>query len=972
MNKIKIFFSLLLAVVGMNVQAEPTFSNTKVYSIKNKSTNNYLLAQDGKLWTSAKAGIPYSANDPRFQWVIFNDETGVFLYNIGQGGWVNNTTNAPSQGNHWVIETSGTLSYIDFLADGEYVSLRDADHTSSGSAYLHNNEGYATGITNWNPSPESPASGWLIEEIRELTAAQTADLAALQAYSASVSGIIPVIDALRAITNAEANAVGALRATDEDIANLNTYIANYQVAEAQALVNSLETISLSNNKKYILKTPRGYLNASATAASASKTDHVEWAVIQYNNTDHYYFYDTANNKFLGTANLNSVDTPDWYYNVAPWGNNPCEFKITNKSNTNNGKLLQMDGTPTLTTTSGWTIKDNGNVWTICEADDYTIPQNVMDAISLYENQANVTVLHKYGNTVLNTENFKLDTSKSEARTWQPTPFIPANRVGVENDITTHDITGDTEITVNYTCAESALPFATSDLSAGFKNDTKFYTMKIRGNKNVVYSTADNYAKNDQAEPGLTAGKYFAFTGDNITGFKIYNLEAGKDKAFGNDKTFKAAGQLLYLENNDNAYFFIEAGSTTNYINDNNSTLGYWNTSAAKTDGGGKIQFIEAAEEDLLNSAKQTFLGGVGATQTSGQIGDYTQAYIDVVKPIAELNDLEAVLTYEGEHAPDAEYILPTPNAFYAIKDYRYNTYADGSSFPVANKVSHTTAEAGLSASQIWYFDNEMKGYCLGTGYGIKNCTEKAGIDDAQVFTFEIKDVTKIPATFAVRVPNNNINSYWYVWNTGSEKYGSIDRNGATYTANNCQFYIEKVTTLPITIGETGYASLNLPVATTIPAGVEAWYASATAVDGVIALKKITDDILPANCAVILYTATPNTYDFTITTGGTATSDFSGTIAAELKPATGTTYVLGKVNDAVGLYEYTGTSLPGFKMYYHDATGGNIRLQFDEITTAISAAKDNTLREGVMYNLSGQRVTKANGIVIVNGKKLVVK
>ena len=43
-----------------------------------------------------------------------------------------------------------------------------------------------------------------------------------------------------------------------------------------------------------------------------------------------------------------------------------------------------------------------------------------------------------------------------------------------------------------------------------------------------------------------------------------------------------------------------------------------------------------------------------------------------------------------------------------------------------------------------------------------------------------------------------------------------------------------------------------------------------------------------------------------------------------------------------------------------------------MTTAIEAAESRTMEDGVMYNLNGQRVTRANGLVIVNGKRIVVK
>ena len=139
----------------------------------------------------------------------------------------------------------------------------------------------------------------------------------------------------------------------------------------------------------------------------------------------------------------------------------------------------------------------------------------------------------------------------------------------------------------------------------------------------------------------------------------------------------------------------------------------------------------------------------------------------------------------------------------------------------------------------------------------------------------------------------------------------------------------------------------------------------------VSLRKITDGVLPANCPVILYAATAGTYNFDVTDdAGTFSSLFSGTVAAIANPSN--TLVLGKNGEGeVGLYAYTGAYIPGFKMYYQ-GTADEVRLNFNATTTAIEAAKRADMREGEMYNINGQQVTKANGLVIVNGKKFVVK
>ena len=422
------------------------------------------------------------------------------------------------------------------------------------------------------------------------------------------------------------------------------------------------------------------------------------------------------------------------------------------------------------------------------------------------------------------------------------------------------------------------------------------------------------------------------------------------------------------------------------MNDNQNKLAYWVSSAGATDEGGNITFAVADTYDLLKSAKMTFIGAAERVSTTGQVGDYTKAYVKSVDKIVDqveaLSTLEEVLAYSGPPTPAVEYILPEAGNFYAIRDHRYDNYVDGSGFnagtpsAMKGKVNHTAKSGDLTAGQIWYFDANMKGYCFATGFGLDKATEKAAVDAAQVFTFELKqDKTDMPKTFAVRVPNSSTNAYWYIWDQGNVNHGSVDRNGTTYSANNCQFYVEKITSLPVTIGAFYYASINLPVATYVPAGVEAWVAESEA-SGTVVLKKVKadvwdDTILPAECPAILYASTPGTYNFKTTSSpGEATSIFSGTVAAIANPTDA--MVLGKDDDGhVALYPYTGAYIPGFKMYY-EGTTSQVRLDFNATTTAIEAAKRADMREGEMYNINGQQVTKANGLVIVNGKKFVVK
>ena len=101
-------------------------------------------------------------------------------------------------------------------------------------------------------------------------------------------------------------------------------------------------------------------------------------------------------------------------------------------------------------------------------------------------------------------------------------------------------------------------------------------------------------------------------------------------------------------------------------------------------------------------------------------------------------------------------------------------------------------------------------------------------------------------------------------------------------------------------------------------------------------------------------------------------DFVGNYAGQVTIAAGDWFVSGGK-----LYESTGaTTIKGFRAYLKDknpAGSGEVKLYIDGVATAISEINADVQESGVIYNLAGQRVSKATrGIYVKNGKKVVVK
>lgn len=103
----------------------------------------------------------------------------------------------------------------------------------------------------------------------------------------------------------------------------------------------------------------------------------------------------------------------------------------------------------------------------------------------------------------------------------------------------------------------------------------------------------------------------------------------------------------------------------------------------------------------------------------------------------------------------------------------------------------------------------------------------------------------------------------------------------------------------------------------------------------------------------------------------ANFDYVG-VYAPMTVATGDYFVSGGK-----LYKSAGaTNLKGFRAYLKDKnpeTTEEVKLYIDGVATAISEINADVQESGLIYNLAGQRVSKATkGIYVINGRKVVVK
>lgn len=188
--------------------------------------------------------------------------------------------------------------------------------------------------------------------------------------------------------------------------------------------------------------------------------------------------------------------------------------------------------------------------------------------------------------------------------------------------------------------------------------------------------------------------------------------------------------------------------------------------------------------------------------------------------------------------------------------------------------------------------------------------------------------------------------------------------------------------------QKAYATFYQYAPAQLPEGVYAYTATvASEAPDVLTLTKIEGNVVPANTAVVMHSATVVTGENTSATiqlqrvseEGTAVEGniLEGTLAKTAKPKSDYTYyVLGK-KSGMGFYKYTAATLPDHRAYFRvsNAEGQVAAYHFefaDDILTYIDAIEsENSGAE--IFDINGRRLQKAQkGMNIINGQKVFVK
>ncbi len=200
------------------------------------------------------------------------------------------------------------------------------------------------------------------------------------------------------------------------------------------------------------------------------------------------------------------------------------------------------------------------------------------------------------------------------------------------------------------------------------------------------------------------------------------------------------------------------------------------------------------------------------------------------------------------------------------------------------------------------------------------------------------------------------------------------------------FLFEKVDTYAFQVSAADgsnakLGTVNLPFATTVPAGATAYGVDYTEGEQVYMKElELTNNVLPANTPVLIEAETAGKYGFKPAPASANVYDtgFAGTLEAEEIPGTTNAYILSYkgVGTHIMLYKLSSTdrTINANKAYYIDETGkaSSLRFVFGG-TTDIEEVEREGL-EDTIYDLQGRKLSEITepGMYIINGKKVYKK
>ena len=518
------------------------------------------------------------------------------------------------------------------------------------------------------------------------------------------------------------------------------------------------------------------------------------------------------------------------------------------------------------------------------------------------------------------------------------------------------------------------------------------------------------------------GLWYFMAGSTDNTVKIYNFNG---KALASERSFTTEGKDWYVQVNkhvegavtisDNAE--VASGSHCLDANNHNSGVGRWNSTAGDKEGTAwnfvktpdcseaiKTLANKVNKVDLINkNADATFVGYLDEAKKNAlnqaiQKATGKTSYADYVKFEEAVKSVLAPNFEDGayyliEHQNTGSKKYPSTQHMHSKKDGVYGVEDNND-----RVIRRVTADSPL-LPRLWKFEKQGNG-----GYKIRSantdCVWSSYVDGIDMpinkqaggsYSVEFipcnavaEGVASFNTKFSLKIGGHMINAY-----QGEDNNTLQDYKGNHIGDKGNWWSFKKVTTIPVTIGATGWASMALPFAVSLPEGVTAYIATACKND-VLTLSEVKG-IIPANTGFLL-TGAANTYNLTITTGEAANVKgnlLKGATCKRLGFDEGETFGLGVSGDKAVFMknalkdEAKGNKgyVPANKAYILTTDLGSasqaaslLQFNFGGEATGIDGVVADDAKETIYYDLNGRRVLyPTQGVYVTNtGKKVFIR
>lgn len=522
------------------------------------------------------------------------------------------------------------------------------------------------------------------------------------------------------------------------------------------------------------------------------------------------------------------------------------------------------------------------------------------------------------------------------------------------------------------------------------------------------------------------GFWFFMKGSQDNTVKIY---AFHKKAMADVNSFNETGIDWYVKKNQYVDSAVTISITENVAtgnhcldaNNSNNGVGKWNSTKDDHEGTawqfvkveGELDFTQDIK-DLLTRVNSTLINqGLTDTTYVGYFNAAKLAELEQIKKEAEgkktLQDFyeinfrlkvlldpnfEAGAYYVIENQNSGNKKYPSTQHMHSKKDGVYGVEDNND-----RVVRRVTAEASL-LPRLWKFEKQNGGgykirnantACVWSSYVANGIDMPINKDAGGVYSVEVLPSNLISGglqsfntKFLLKIGGHMINAF-----QGDNNSVLCDYDGNHVGDRGNWWSFKKVTTIPVTIGATGWASMALPFAVSLPEGVTAYIATACKND-VLTLSEVKG-IIPANTGFLL-TGAANTYNLTITTEEAANVKgnlLKGATCKRLGFDEGETFGLGVSGDkAVFMKNALKDEAKGNKGYVPankayilttdlgaaSQAASMLQFNFGGEATGIDGVVADDAKETIYYDLNGRRVLyPTQGVYVTNtGKKVFIR